>query len=98
MGKLADTPESCQRVAEVLKALGHPLRIRIVALLCREEPTVGQLTEHLGVSQPSVSQQLRILRMQGLVTVRREEGYAYYALAEPRLEKLVKCMEGCSFC
>ncbi len=98
MGELAETAQRCERAAEVLKALGHPLRIRIIALLCERPLNVGQLTERLGVAQPVVSQQLRILRMHALVTSRREEGYARYELAEPSLRTLVDCMESCSLC
>jgi ArsR family transcriptional regulator len=43
-----------------------------------------------------VSQQLRILRAQGLVAVKREGGFARYRIAEPQLRDLVCCMEKCS--
>ena len=43
-----------------------------------------------------VSQQLRILRLRGLVAVNRRQGFAFYRLAEPALEDLVGCMERCS--
>lgn len=98
MGKLARNAGTCEKAAEVLKALGHPLRIQIIALLCEQEWTVGQLAKQLGAPQPVVSQQLRILRMHDLVAAAREGGFARYRLAEPRLHDLVDCMEGCSFC
>jgi len=82
--------------AEIIKALGHPLRLRIVAVLCETDEHVTGLADQLGAKQSIVSQQLRILRMQGLVDVVRENGHATYRLAEPRLRQLVQCIEGCS--
>jgi ArsR family transcriptional regulator len=82
-------------LAEVLKAVAHPLRLRIVALLCQGEAHVTALVDALGAPQPLVSQQLRILRAQGLVAASREDGFAWYRLAEPALRDLVCCMEKC---
>jgi len=92
---LADSQERAGHVAEVLKAVAHPLRIRIVALLCRGDEHVNALAEKLGVPQPIVSQQLRILRLKGLVVAARENGFARYRLREAHLLDLVCCMEKC---
>src|SRR5512145_3102921 len=83
-------------IAELLKAVAHPLRIRIVAVLCTGEETVGDLAERVEAPQPIVSQQLRILRAQGLVEATRADGFAVYRIAEPALYDLVCCMEKCS--
>ena len=85
-----------QRAAEIMKALGHPLRLRIIAILCASDEHVTRLAEQLDVQQSIVSQQLRVLRMQGLVEVARTNGHAYYRLGEPRLRELIRCIEGCS--
>lgn len=82
-------------VAEVLKAVAHPLRLRIVATLCAGEEHVGALAEQLGASQAIVSQQLRILRSHGLVAASRSGGFATYRLVEKNLRGLVRCMEKC---
>jgi len=82
-------------VAEVLKAVAHPLRLRIVATLCEGEENVTALSDKLGASQAIVSQQLRILRSHGLVAASREGGYATYRLVERNLRGLVRCMEKC---
>jgi len=82
-------------VAEVLKAVAHPLRLRIVATLCEGEENVTALSEKLGASQAIVSQQLRILRSHGLVAANRDGGYATYRLVERNLRGLVRCMEKC---
>jgi ArsR family transcriptional regulator len=84
-----------EHLAEVLKAVAHPLRLRIVALLCDQDENVSALAEKLDASQAIVSQQLRILRSHGLVAVSREGGFATYRLAEQNLRGLVRCMEKC---
>lgn len=92
---LADNGAKAERIAEVLKAVAHPLRIRIVALLCQGETHVSGLAEKLAVPQAIVSQQLRILRLNNLVAATREDGFALYRLNEPHLRDLVCCMEKC---
>lgn len=92
---LLENPEMAEKAAEVLKAVGHPLRLRIVAILCEEEQNVTDLALKLGVQQAIVSQQLRILRMRGLTGVTRKNGHATYWIAEPHLRDLVRCMTGC---
>lgn len=83
-------------VAEVLKALGHPVRLQIIALLCENEEHVGGLAERLGLTQSTVSQQIGILRMRGLVAKNWQNGRAVYRLTEPKLPELIHCLEGCS--
>lgn len=96
MSPLINNPEKSAHIAEVLKAVAHPLRIRIVAILCDKEEHVNGLAERLGVNQAIVSQQLKILRMRRLVGARRESGFALYRILEPQLRQLVQCMENCS--
>ncbi len=93
---LSPSSERAEYLAEVLKAVAHPLRLRLVAALVEGNAHVTALSERLGAPQPIVSQQLRILRMRGLVDVTREDGFAVYRIAEPRLRELVRCMEGCT--
>ena len=95
MVMIAKNAQKCEQIAAILKALGHPIRLRMVALLCEGEQHVGALSEDLGIPQSVVSQQLGILRMRGLVAASREQGRAVYRLLEPRLRQLVECMEGC---
>lgn len=94
--KLLSDPESAISIAEILKAIAHPVRLQIVALLCNGEWHVNALAQQVGVKQAIISQHLRILRMRGLVEVVRSNGFSYYALAEPKLQELIQCMEGCS--
>ena len=94
--RIWDKPAEAARAAELLKALAHPLRLSLVALLCAETQNVTSLAEKLGVQRSIVSQQLRILRMHRLVSATRKDGRAIYKLTEPRLEELMRCLEGCT--
>jgi ArsR family transcriptional regulator len=88
-------PDRALRLTELLRAVAHPLRLRIIALLCRAETNVGALAAALDAEQAIVSQHLRILRMSRLVDVTRGGGEARYRLAEPHLRDLIRCVESC---
>lgn len=66
--------------ADMFRALGDPLRLRILALLRVREACVCELVARLPVSQPAVSQHLRRLRQAGLVAERRYKYWTYYRL------------------
>lgn len=68
---------------QAFTALSDPTRLRIVELLAEREYAAGDLVERFDLSQPAVSQHLRILREAGLVRVRRDAQRRMYAL-EPR--------------
>ena len=88
--------QKAEKMADIMKAVAHPLRFRIVAILCNRDERVTEISESLGVKQALVSQQLRILRMAGLVQVSKSEGSSRYTLKEPKLKDLVRCGAECS--
>jgi len=89
------TVDRAEELAVMLKGIAHPLRLRIVTLLCDRDHTVTELTQRLDVRQSLISQHLSPLRLLGLVNVDRTGGRATYSLGEPRLEPLVDCLMGC---
>ena len=95
MAAFVDDVEVSEHLADILKALANPARLRIVAVLCESGENVSALAARLGLEPAIVSQQLRILRMSGLVAASRSEGFAVYRLAQPRLKELVRCLEKC---
>ena len=58
--------------AEVLKAMAHPVRLGVIEILANGEKTCTELFEELQCSQSMMSQQLKILAQQGLVSIRKE--------------------------
>ena len=96
--KMADyrIPENrAPRLADILKGLGHPLRLQIISVLCEGDMCVNELCETLCVRQAQASQHLTPLRHLGLVAVDRRGGKATYTLAEPQLKQLVTCLKSC---
>lgn len=89
-------PERAARLAMVLRALGNPARLRIVAyLLGAGERPVGEIARELGLAQAVTSQQLAALRLHGLVRVRRDGGFRRYEIALPAMADLVGCLARC---
>jgi DNA-binding transcriptional ArsR family regulator len=84
-------------LADIIKTVGHPVRLQIVAILCQRDENVGALAKQVGVRHSSISQQLSILRMRGLVSRRHVSGHAVYTLEEPGLRSLIACMMQSSF-
>jgi ubiquinone/menaquinone biosynthesis C-methylase UbiE/DNA-binding transcriptional ArsR family regulator len=72
-----------EALQKVFKTLSDPTRVRILALLEREELAVGELMGVLGMAQSRVSRHLGILREAGLLRDRREGTYVFYRLAAP---------------
>jgi ubiquinone/menaquinone biosynthesis C-methylase UbiE/DNA-binding transcriptional ArsR family regulator len=74
-------PGELDQVVEVLRATGEPSRLRILALLSREELAVNELCQILDQSQPRVSRHLRLLTENGLVERFPDGGWVFYRLA-----------------
>ena len=69
------------QASQLLKSLSHPDRLILLCQLTQGEYCVGELASLVGVAQPSLSQQLGILRKDKLVTTRREGKQIYYSIA-----------------
>ncbi|HEX7354122.1 MAG TPA: metalloregulator ArsR/SmtB family transcription factor [Mycobacteriales bacterium] len=84
-------PESAQRLAGIFKALGDPTRVRLVSLIAATdsgEACICDLTDPVGLSQPTVSHHMRILADAGLVTREQRGRWAYYAVVDEALGAL----------
>ena len=68
---------------QLLKALGKPDRLLLLCQLSQGELNVGELESLLGIGQPTLSQQLAVLRREGLVETRREGKQIYYRISSP---------------
>ena len=78
----------------VCEGIGDPKRLKLLYLLAQQPRNVTELTEELGVAQPTVSHHLRILRERGLVTAEREGTSIYYALGDPRILQAIEMLRG----
>ena len=75
--------------AEFFKALGHPVRIRILEVLVGGERSVQELQEALDLGQPIVSQQLAMLRAKNIVKARKEGTTVRYTIRDPLIGDLL---------
>ena len=75
--------------AQLFRALGHEIRIRMLEELRDGECSVGELQERVGVSGPNASQHLAVLRNEGVVTTRRDGTSVFYSIADERLYRLL---------
>ena len=78
------------RAANFLKAISHEGRLMILCYLASGEKSVTDLEELLSARQAAVSQQLSRLRMEGLVTPRREGKVIYYSLTDKRSTQIME--------
>jgi DNA-binding transcriptional ArsR family regulator len=80
-----------------MKVLANPDRLLILCQLSQGEKRVGELEELLGIVQPTLSQQLTVLRDEALVSTRREGKNIYYQLASPKALEIMRTLYG-QFC
>lgn len=81
--------DNAQRAANFLKAISHEGRLMILCHLASGEKSVTELEELLSARQAAVSQQLSRLRLEGLVTPRRDGKAIYYSLADDRPTRII---------
>jgi ArsR family transcriptional regulator len=84
-----DMLDQAQAASAFLKALAHEGRLMILCHLSTGEKSVGELEDLLQSRQAAVSQQLARLRLEGIVSSRREGKTIYYSLQDPKAERLI---------
>ena len=75
---------SADHACRLMKVLSNPDRLLLLCQLSQGEKRVGELEEILGIVQPTLSQQLTVLRDEELVTTRRDGKNIYYKIASPQ--------------
>jgi DNA-binding transcriptional ArsR family regulator len=81
-----------EREADLLKVLGHPVRLRLVAGLLNHECNVNKIVKALNLPQSTVSQHLGILKSRGIVQIRKEGVKTCYRVTDARVAQLVKLL------
>jgi DNA-binding transcriptional ArsR family regulator len=81
--------------AEMIRVLGHPVRLRIVECLEHGEQTVTDLQAALKAPQAAVSQQLARMRSAGIVKGRRDGVNVRYSIADDRVVQMLDCLRHC---
>ena len=89
---LAAKEEDIERTSRSLKAMSHPLRLKILCTLGDEEVSVQDIAEHVGTSQSNISQHLAILRDKGILASRKDANRVYYRVGDARTLRLLDMM------
>ncbi len=88
--------EMAQHVADVLKAVAHPVRLQIIELLENGEQCVGDIVKKLDVPQAVVSQQLGLMKDKQVLQSRRQGTSVFYTIKNENVIKLLHCL--CHHC
>ena len=84
--------EDIDRAARSLKAMSHPLRLKILCTLGDQEISVQDIVERVGTSQSNISQHLAILRDKGILASRKDANRVYYRVSDNRTLRLISMM------
>ena len=90
--KLIDKDEDILQASLSVKAIAHPLRLKILCVLGDREVSVQDIVADVGTSQSNISQHLAILRDKGVLVTRKDANRVYYRIGDPRTIKLVGMM------
>jgi len=100
--ELSEMRAAATHACSLMKVLANPDRLMILCQLSQGEKRVGELEALLGIVQPTLSQQLTVLREQQLVSTRRDGKNIYYMLSSPQAMAVIKtlyeqfCSNDCS--
>lgn len=89
---LIDKQEHIETAARALKAISHPLRLKILCIVGDQEVCVQDIVEAVGTSQSNISQHLAILRDKGVLQTRKDANRVFYRVCDHRTLQLIGLM------
>ncbi|MEF8793030.1 ArsR/SmtB family transcription factor [Thiohalorhabdus sp.] len=89
---LLEGDENIEQASRSLKAMSHPLRLKVLCTLNDQELSVQEIVEEVGTSQSNISQHLGIMRDKGILKARKNANKVYYRVGDPRTLKLISLM------
>ena len=89
---LLDRDHDIEQAARALKAMAHPLRLKILCTLGNREVSVQDIVGCVGTSQSNISQHLAILREKGVLRTRKDANRVYYRVSDERTLTLIGMM------
>ena len=96
MEQRSPDPETLEKVAGMLRAMAHPIRIAIVSYLGDgKRRTVTEIHKKLGIEQSAASHHLVILRDRGVLSCRREGKNIFYSLKHDKLKNILESAGEC---
>lgn len=92
VAELIYVDDDIERAARSLKAMSHPLRLKILCTLGANEVSVQDIVESVGTSQSNISQHLAILKDKGILASRKDANRVYYRVGDMRTLRLIEMM------
>ncbi len=90
--QLMDQDEQIEQASRAMKAMSHPLRLKILCVLGDREVSVQDIVEQVGTSQSNISQHLAIMRDKGVLRTRKDANRVFYRVGDVRTLELVTMM------
>lgn len=90
---LARANDEVEKTAKALKAISHPLRLKILRLLNEQEASVQEIVDAIGTTQSNISQHLGILRQQEILSTRKDATRVYYRISNEHTKKFIQIMD-----
>ncbi len=81
-----------QKESDVLKALGHPVRLRMVEGLLKNHCNVSKIVEKMGLPQSTISQHLGILKSAGILSPEKHGVETCYHVVHPKVKKIIQTL------
>lgn len=81
-----------EQTSRAMKAMSHPLRLKIISVLQDREVSVQEIVEQVGTSQSNISQHLAVMREKGVLRTRKDANRVYYRLGDLRTLEVLKLM------
>ena len=83
---------NCENVAAILKVISHPQRLMLLCHLAGGEKTVGELEKLCGGSQSSISQYLKLMKLEDMLSFEKRGLFVYYRIHDPKVKKLISSL------
>lgn len=90
--EIIENDEHIEQASRALKAMSHPLRLKILCVLGDKEVSVQDIVDNVGTSQSNISQHLAILRDKGVLRTRKDANRVYYRVSDARTLQLIGMM------
>ena len=90
--QLIGRQEQIDQAARAIKAMAHPLRLKILCVLGNDEVSVQDIVDAVGTSQSNISQHLAILRDKGVLQTRKDANRVFYRVGDARTLRLISMM------
>lgn len=90
--QIIETDEHIEQASRAMKAMSHPLRLKILCILNNQEISVQEIVDTVGTSQSNISQHLAILRDKGVLRTRKDANRVFYRISDSRTLSLISMM------